>query len=218
MNTNEHPQKPPQSMGGKATAIKLRQEALAKYYSDPNRCKNCHSIIEVRDHEKVRCVKLKRFCNHSCAASFAAKLKPRIKKLIRCKKCGADVACKNGYVRKLCDACLSICRKENMAKIDRSFRKNVLGALTKGELFRSRKNYQSARSTIRKHAYDVFVRSGQALKCNVCGYDKYSEVCHRRDVSDFPSEATLKEINDINNLLSLCPNHHWEFDNNLLHL
>lgn len=26
----------------------------------------------------------------------------------------------------------------------------------------------------------------------------------------------MEEINDINNLIGLCPNHHWELDHNLL--
>lgn len=31
--------------------------------------------------------------------------------------------------------------------------------------------------------------------------------------SDFDDDVLIKEINNINNLIGLCPNHHWEFDN-----
>lgn len=34
----------------------------------------------------------------------------------------------------------------------------------------------------------------------------------------FDDEALVKEINDIENLVPLCPNHHWEFDNKILKL
>ena len=30
--------------------------------------------------------------------------------------------------------------------------------------------------------------------------------------------TTIEEINNINNLIGLCPNHHWEYDNGLLEL
>jgi len=37
-------------------------------------------------------------------------------------------------------------------------------------------------------------------------------------VSDFPDAALIAEINDIANLVALCPNHHWEFDHGVLTL
>jgi len=30
-------------------------------------------------------------------------------------------------------------------------------------------------------------------------------------VADFPDDALILEINDIKNLVALCPTHHWEF-------
>ena len=35
-------------------------------------------------------------------------------------------------------------------------------------------------------------------------------------MSDFSDDAKISEINDIRNLIALCPNHHWEFDNGKL--
>lgn len=37
-------------------------------------------------------------------------------------------------------------------------------------------------------------------------------------VADFDDGTLVSEINDINNLIALCPNHHWEYDNGLLEL
>lgn len=87
---------------------------------------------------------------------------------------------------------------------------------TKGELFTKRKNWQSARSAIRNNARKNFLAYNNFPKCAICGYDKYVEVAHIKAVSDFPDEATISEINSISNLIGLCPNHHWEYDNGII--
>ena len=89
---------------------------------------------------------------------------------------------------------------------------------TKGELFSCRKNWQSARTSIRKDAQKVFEQSGKPYRCAICGYDKHIEIAHIKAVSEFDDSALLTEINHPDNLIALCPNHHWEFDNNLLKL
>lgn len=55
-------------------------------------------------------------------------------------------------------------------------------------------------------------------KCAICGYDKHIEIAHIKAVSDFEDSVKISEINSINNLIALCPNHHWEYDNNILKL
>lgn len=89
---------------------------------------------------------------------------------------------------------------------------------TKGELLSDRCNYQSYRSAVRKYAEKVYKDSGKELKCAVCGYDKHVEIAHIKAVSDFDNNSTIAEINSINNLIALCPNHHWEYDNGILKL
>lgn len=89
---------------------------------------------------------------------------------------------------------------------------------TKGDLLSSRKNYQSYRSAIRKLAEKTYKESGKPLSCSVCGYDKHIEIAHIKAVSDFDNSSTIAEINSIDNLIALCPNHHWEYDNGILKL
>lgn len=89
---------------------------------------------------------------------------------------------------------------------------------TKGELLFSRKNYQSYRSAVRKLAEKAYKESGKPLSCSICGYDKHIEVAHIKAVSDFDDSSTIAEINSIDNLIALCPNHHWEYDNGILKL
>ena len=52
--------------------------------------------------------------------------------------------------------------------------------------------------------------------CTICGYDKYYEVCHIKSVSDFSDDSLISEINSLDNLVALCPNHHKEYDLKML--
>ena len=84
---------------------------------------------------------------------------------------------------------------------------------TKEELFSTRTNWQSARSSIQKHARVVFFANIKEAACEICGYTNHVEVAHRKSVASFDDSCTVLEINDVSNLIGLCPNHHWEFDN-----
>lgn len=96
-------------------------------------------------------------------------------------------------------------------------RVNIL-TKTKGEIFLCRKTWQSARSSIRKIAQKRFLKANPDCKCAICGYDRHIEVAHIKAVSEFDDNATINEINSLDNLIGLCPNHHWEYDNGLLKL
>lgn len=52
--------------------------------------------------------------------------------------------------------------------------------------------------------------------CMNCGYNKHVEVCHIKAIKDFDSKASILQVNSPENIAILCPNCHWEFDNNLL--
>ncbi len=75
-----------------------------------------------------------------------------------------------------------------------------------------------------KYAKYAYVRHyarkiGKSLgfdSCRNCGYNKHFEVCHIKSVASFPSDTLLTVINDPNNLIPLCPNCHYEFDNGFL--
>lgn len=85
---------------------------------------------------------------------------------------------------------------------------------TKKELFLQYKNWQSARSRIQKHARFIFKNSDTKQSCLICDYSLHYEVCHLKSVSEFDENSKIVEdINSLNNLIALCPTHHWEFDN-----
>jgi predicted restriction endonuclease len=71
---------------------------------------------------------------------------------------------------------------------------------------------------IRSRARYVYSRSHLPEVCFICGYDKHVEICHVRAINDFPNDTPVAIVNDLANLVALCPNCHWEFDNGLLTL
>jgi hypothetical protein len=91
-----------------------------------------------------------------------------------------------------------------------------ISTLTKEEIFKRYSSYQSARSSICKHARRVYFKSEKEKNCYVCSYDKKIDVAHIKSVSSFSSDSKISEINDINNLIALCQNHHGEFDDGLI--
>lgn len=87
---------------------------------------------------------------------------------------------------------------------------------TKGTLFNTRKNWQSARTSIRKIAQKNYDNAGLPYVCAICGYSNHIEIAHIKAVSEFDDNTLISEIDNSSNLIGLCPNHHWEFDNGLL--
>lgn len=92
----------------------------------------------------------------------------------------------------------------NVKNVDRTLTKNR----TKGDLFSKRANYQSARTAIRKDAQKTFDESEKKYVCIVCKYDKHCEIAHLKGVAEFSDDILVSEINHVDNLVALCPNHH----------
>jgi len=92
----------------------------------------------------------------------------------------------------------------------------VLRELTKDELFNRAKSYQSARNLVCKDARNIYSISGKDKKCYICEYDKHVDIAHIFPVSGFGGNIKISEINSIDNLICLCPNHHWEYDNKII--
>lgn len=196
--------KTPQQMGGAATAKKLRAEALKKYYESPNQCQHCGKVIRVREHCKVPATRLKRFCNRSCAATFNNKVapkKPRAPEKGPCKRCGKEISYRtrggNLYRKKYCGKCLGLSYKADCRVGDKR-RKDV------------------RRQDIQNDARRVYALSGKPYKCLECGYSRHVNVSHIKPVASFSWNTLVRIINAEENLVALCPTHHWEFDHGYL--
>lgn len=178
-----------------------RQKAIDNYYKNPNTCKLCGKIIEITEGSRVTDIRKKKFCNKSCATKFY-QLNNKKNKFKTCEICGKRFSDSRS---KYCEEC----------RTNPKFYK--LQNLSKGDLI-SQKGYFKARSSICKNARTIFYKNFKQPKCIICGYDKYIEICHIKAVKDFSDTDKIYDINNINNLVALCPNHHKEFDNGLIDL
>ncbi len=208
------------SAGGKARAISSRKEAIARYMKNPKRCKTCNRIIRVREGQKVVAVRLKEYCNQSCAAVNSNKVSQKRVAVSSgpCEKCGKKIHYKirggGGHSkRRFCDVCL----RDSLVKSAFGYNSQIfIGDLTKRELRDRRSSWQGFRSAIQAMARKIFKASGKPEMCHICDYGYHYEVAHKKPVSDFGMEAKISEINAVENLVPLCPNHHWEFDHGKL--
>lgn len=85
-----------------------------------------------------------------------------------------------------------------------------------GELIYKNHHKSSAFALIRSRARAYIKRVVENRCCAICQYDRHVEVCHIKGIAEFDLETPICEVNHIDNLLLLCPTHHWEFDNGIL--
>jgi len=147
------------------------------------------------------------FCSRSCAAKHNNVGKQRNKaKIFKCINCNSDYnRTKNHRYVQFCSGCKS--------------KTEVIKLLTIGE-------YRQKLSVKGKHPSWVsahvrsFNRSWNKellkLPCAFCGYSKHVELAHKKSISSFTDNSTLAEVNSKSNIIQLCPNCHWEYDNNKL--
>ena len=185
-------------------------------------CPNCQKEIIKGEKQKDSHYIVKKFCNSSCASSFNNRNRSKEKeekeesKNSNCINCHIEISLSLLKDKKTYSTCL-FCKKCRIEKRMQN-RSNTTESKTKSELFSHRTTWQSARSAIRKHAEKVIKASDLIPQCKICNYSVHVEICHIKAVSDFSPETLIKEINDIYNLIYLCPNHHWEYDNGILDL
>lgn len=132
-------------------------------------------------------VRGKNFCSRSCAVTFNNR--NRIPKN-PC-KCGKKLP-------KKVKLCLS-CKRDSSPTTLREIKYSA-----------KYQKYAYVRLLARKN------RDSLPQACQYCGYSTHVEVCHIKSIGSFSDDSLLSEINHIDNLLILCPNHHWEFDNGIL--
>lgn len=200
-----------------------------KYYLNPKLCLNCGEIIPYES-------KVNKFCSHSCAAiknnqGIVRNLEGKTNsilnqvsdenfiKYVSLSKSWNDLGYKLGYKSTLATNIKErILEKAKRLEIIIDFSKELIKNNNKGKIFELSKNWQTARTAIRKDACKVFEKSNKEYKCAICGYNKHVEIAHIKAVSEFSDSSTLEEINHIDNLVGLCPTHHWEYDAGLIDL
>lgn len=148
------------------------------------------------------------FCNH-CENIIEIKEKESASMVRRKKFC--NTSCAASYNNKIPKRTKKIKEVKIKEEID------ILGNLTKSDLMNKHNGiYSNWRSSICKHARKIFRKYGGDKKCIICEYSNHIDVAHINSVSSFEDNVKVEIINSIENLIPLCPNHHWEFDNGIL--
>lgn len=154
----------------------------------PNNCLLCEKIT---DNPK--------FCSRSCAAKQNNKIPKRKRRILYCKVCSKDTGDSR---RQYCIPC-----NPNVVDWDNVTYEDIT----------SIRKYQK-NSRIRDLARVKYKRSGKPNSCYICDYSTHVEICHIKPISSYLPTSKISEINDIKNLVALCPNHHWELDKQLFSL
>jgi hypothetical protein len=184
-------------------AIEYRKSLKHIYYTEVE-CLNCGNIFNKKNAE------IKKTQNHYCSSSCAAKINgskyPKRSPEGNCKECNKPIP-----------SALSFCKECS----------NFVRSPIKGRFYYDDKTLEEATRegkkasrycTIREYARKTLSKSGIEKCCQNCGYDKHVEVCHIKSISSFDLTTIIREINDLTNLIYLCPNCHWELDKGILKL
>ena len=184
-------------------ATEYRKSQKYLFYSDVE-CLNCNKTFNKKNSNIKR--DPNNFCSRSCSASYTNKTSPKRALEGNCKECNTPIPSALSY----CKDCSTWVRSP-----------------IKGRFYYDDKTlYEATRDgkkaarycTIREYARKTLLRAGIEKCCKNCGYDKHVEACHIKSISSFDLHTKIKEINDISNLVYLCPNCHWEFDKGILKL
>lgn len=153
-------------------------------------CLNCNTLT-----------KNPKFCSRSCAATINNQLSPKRK------------------INKLCLYCTEQVKdyRSNKCLYHHTQYGNTLLADKSLEEVQSRlstrnKHRSWINAAIRNHNR-VHNKGLLKLPCAKCGYSKHVELAHIKGISEFLPSTLVKEINSPTNVIQLCPNCHWEFDN-----
>lgn len=138
-----------------------------------------------------------KFCSRSCSATNTNRSSPKRKPEHRCVDCGKPINAKRARCREH-----YLIWKRNQEVQD----------ITLSEAIYQKHHRSSAYSLVRTRARAAAKKLGFD-KCEKCGYDKHVEIAHVKGISTFEGHTLLSVINSPDNLMALCPNCHWEFDN-----
>lgn len=160
-------------------------------------CKNCSKIFYKIPSQIYK--SKNNFCNRSCAATYNNKHSVR-----------------NYGPKKVKFYYCRICSKELDRRVYCEEHRPSILLKTIAELENTNTSPSNKHCNIRSNARYIAKTSGLLDKCKVCSYSIHIVTCHIKGIASFGKNTTISVVNDISNLIGLCPNHHWEFDHNLL--
>ena len=172
-------------------------------------CKKC-SVEFDKSSSEIK-VTPNHFCSKSCSAKYNNVGRQRNPPKERaCKKCNGKYVCLGGHKSlSLCESCSD----EHKNKSNSCKELTLLEC--QSALYLKDKHPSWINGRVRSFARS-WNKDLTEMPCQKCGYSTHVELCHIKAVSKFDSTSKLEQINHPDNLLVLCRNHHWEFDNGIL--
>ena len=169
-------------------------------------CENCKNEFDKPNWQVKKSVH--NFCSRKCACAAATKIrwKDHVSpyKNHFCIKCNSPRGWRNKSG--LCNDCLGKSLIEKSKTI-------TVGEIKLKHKKRKNSRWYSAEIRAFNKGWNTDLTK---IPCQKCGYSNHTEMCHIKAIKDFKDHATLGEINNPKNLVILCPNCHWEFDNGVL--
>lgn len=181
------------------------------------KCENCGKEFKILRGTYNKSETKHFFCDNSCAATYNNKIRER--------KTKTNVIWKGDKHKKGYDKC-PICGKEKYYKSELCFdcrnkEKRKIKERTLGSYVDGKKYLTSKCGEIRKDARRTIEESKRERVCAYCHnheFDDILEVHHLKGILEFDRSATIGEINNENNLVWLCPNHHKMLEMGLIKL
>lgn len=164
--------------------------------------------------ECTNCSKLTtnpKFCNKSCSAIWTNKNynKRRGKGKLRiCKKCNIEYRSSRLHQSRI------LCKECSLNYRTIKSKQTTLKEVRESDAIKG-KHPSWLHSRVRANNKN-WNKHLAKLPCQFCNYKLHVELCHIKSIASFPDSATLGEVNHPDNILVLCRNHHWEFDNKYL--
>lgn len=132
-----------------------------------------------------------------------------------CPICGGEKSIK----AKTCIKCMD--RTTGGNSTENRMRKSTIGEKTLGYYISGQKYLTSKCTEIRKNARKILINSSREKVCAYCKnheFDEILEVHHIKGILEFSEDTLISEINNENNLVWLCPNHHAMLEKGLIEL
>jgi len=169
-------------------------------------CRQCQPKPTKPLHTCQECANLTsnaKYCSRTCATKAIGKKTKEsgIRCKGKCKLCKKKISSQRTY----CEQCYK----------EQGFKKDY-DKMTLEDCKKRGSNLYHA--VIRVHARKRAQVFGLLDKCRVCNYSIFVECCHIKSIASYPINTLISVVNDITNLVGLCPNHHAEFDKGLLKL
>lgn len=179
-----------------------------QYNLNPKICPNCKIKIDYFSRENT-------FCSRRCSAQHFNKINKTHNRLKqrKCQICDKIFIPDSSSVSKIkCNNCKGPSAKEKKLKLQNKTIEEYYSTI-KWKAKHPQYKWNHIRILCKRWNSNLRLQP-----CQVCKYSKHIELAHIKAVSSFKETVTLGEINHPNNILCLCPNHHWEFDKELLKL